>query len=1370
MIAGVLFLEIFVLFAGMLIWFFTTQKGSAVVITNLSAVTDKLIQEIPPLPNIDTFMWLRIAVFLILALAIEGNEDIVREFWDELFLWIWGIVADFGQILVYFADLVVPLYNWYATLAAQLTTGTYTILAKCQLKTIIESLVHIGEAMKFLSFSLRDFILAPKGAFDIYNTTVEFQTAIVKQEGVLKCACDGISPALGIFFDILRPTLLANITNETFNAFVALPQTAVLAIPPWQEIPDLHRLIHPLKRVAVCLGKYLDEVVDSVLTRILLKPPNQIPVFQTIGYAIEGLLGLTEMLGHTVARFILLKPITFNPRLIHESFLSSSDNLEESILQLVVAVAEPLNIGTDAAVSATNGQVDALNTAAALVDSVREAAQPLSKSIGYALDAAIGLTMSVIDEIYFVLRGEQAGLTFMQVLQRWDGHWAVQNQVGIRLQEHFFQNVDLATRQAEKYFLVWAWMPIAVRAVSRLFNMVLRIILSSEDIVQDKFFHKPINCGYGVQEECSDECMFYFDPDNPYIPDNNNENPCNALISEWVFSAIEDFSDVLSSVFKMIRPQHSDSWCANKMYPTSGSRCAITNQDFMCATSDTLKEAVDTVLNALRHLYSVVTSVFAQEDVLQMRIDDRLCDLTTALYAFAGNAVAIIPTEVVSADFKEKLTNVVHSIAVIPVELLRLYIIAAKYMVSLIADSKTNWDQIQADIEDSLISQTYRRTASSTKPVSSSITLATDTANFLVTGVMIPANYLINVFDSTGQLIGGDTNFFTGLAKLVSTLKNALSKELINLVTLVFKVFSQIMALLTQGSTDLGELASDVVLLITKTIGLVVSIASQILVSLLQLLGPIGEFLIILWKGVCVGAGFVEMLTGADFGGVCDAVDDVNLGRRRLPEMQNNLVNMTGFDGTSTCDLLVMHYNGRVFEEAMPLEQITLLHCAEQQALMHKLNAVLKVDMPIDAIYNWKRKYTMFYEAVLAFFVYMKHQSKEHMLAEYDRLELPSFYLELWSRVKIEIPWLDMFDNALTTVLEPVPELTSMYETGKNVLVDFHKTWKTHDMTRIEIPQINLKPLKFGEAYQTIKTHHTMAWGLKTDIDLEGPLNCTVADNFVDAMIDATQRLSDYYEGPFVEHSLPTFMRWLQDVQIPLQKPNYTMPSVSIPTKQGFKDAVKYSFLKCEYEDITCDFSEQLERVGRITESLWYVLYTLAGAGVVSVLTGISLFPLLPFVGLIPLAHTWGYRLTCSPNIPDCFFDDTLLWIQTYKPLTFDEYFPAFAAAPEGQQCPSNYLWSSVYLLARTPAKGIIEFALYQNLEYYNQFQIWAEQTPLHDDCFVLRLPHLAFIPATLYAFYGFSGMVFWAGSAIFKAATAVIPILSTVYAIERND
>lgn len=218
--------------------------------------------------------------------------------------------------------------------------------------------------------------------------------------------------------------------------------------------------------------------------------------------------------------------------------------------------------------------------------------------------------------------------------------------------------------------------------------------------------------------------------------------------------------------------------------------------------------------------------------------------------------------------------------------------------------------------------------------------------------LIIPMNYLINVFDAMGEMIGG-SNFFTGLAKVVAIIKNALSKEMVNLVSLVFKVGSNLLALVTRGSTDLGDLGSDIVTLIKKGIDVIASLASQIVFSLLKMLGFVGDFLIILWRGICAAAGAIEWLTGADFGSVCDAVDTADNARRRLPAMQEHLVNMTGFDGNSECDLLVHHYNGRYWGEATYLEQVRLAHCAEQQAIMHKMNAVLRVDMPTDAIYNW---------------------------------------------------------------------------------------------------------------------------------------------------------------------------------------------------------------------------------------------------------------------------------------------------------------------------------------------------------------------------------------------------------------------------------
>ena len=133
---GFYLLEGFTLFAGVTLWFLITQKGSAVVTTNFANVFKTLIQDTPPMPNIDIIMWSRLGLLMFVAWALhedfELTVNIMQELWNDIVVYIWGILADFGQLLVFFVDLAIPLYNWYVTLFSQLTTGSYTILAKCQ--------------------------------------------------------------------------------------------------------------------------------------------------------------------------------------------------------------------------------------------------------------------------------------------------------------------------------------------------------------------------------------------------------------------------------------------------------------------------------------------------------------------------------------------------------------------------------------------------------------------------------------------------------------------------------------------------------------------------------------------------------------------------------------------------------------------------------------------------------------------------------------------------------------------------------------------------------------------------------------------------------------------------------------------------------------------------------------------------------------------------------------------------------------------------------------------------------------------------------------------------------------------------------------
>lgn len=1365
-------LEMFLLFVGTLLWFLIhSEEGQRkLVYTNLSQVFASCFKQTPPPPILDPMMILRIGAFVFLAIALDGNEDIVKSWWDNVLVYLWGLVSDFGQVIVFFADLIVPLFNWVVTLNAQLTTGTYTILAKCQIKTIIESLVYVGEAMKFLATAIKNFILDPKGPFDIYDTANALQTAVMKQEVVINCACDGITPAFGIAFDAVRPLLLANIANETLNAFLAVPQTAVLAIPPWKEIPDGRRVFQPLKRLAVALGKYGDEVADNILKRILLKPAKIIPIFSTIGYTVEGIVGLTEMLAHTMTRIILMQPITFNPQHIHQSFINAVDSFEFTTIHVLSAIVEPLNLGTDTTASYidqlsdgySNPILDAANNAASLTDQVQSSAKPLGRTLGYSLKAVVGLAMSVVDEAFFILRGEHAGLSFMEILQRWDGEWGKKDQTGIRLQEHFFQNIDRATFAAEDLFGAFSFAPITLRIVNRAANVVLRTAFSAEDIIEDEFFHKPINCGYGTKETCSDDCMFFWDPSNPYDV-TKDENACNSLISEWIFTGFDDLVASASSIFQKVRPQ-GEEWCRGRDYP-SGSRCARSNTDFFCATSVSAKEVLEVPLTQFRLAVQTGMGLFAKTgDVQHLDLQDSLCDLSTVIYALSGNIVSVLPTDA-SSDLKQKLTDVAHSILVLPVELLRFYFIEAQYLLAVITKKTVDWDGIADNIEDQLISTKYKRVAQSTVSTTTSITLESNTADFIVTASLIPANYLINVFDATGELFGGK-NFFTGFAEMFHVLKNALSKEMVNLVSLVFKVSTNLLSLVTRGKTDFGDLASDVVTLVKKGFDLVASIASQILLSVLKLLGPVGDFIVILWRGLCAAAGAIEWLTGADFGSICDAVDTVEDARRRLPAMQDHVIHMQGFDGNAECDLLVHHYNGRQWGEATFLEQVRLAHCAEQQAIVHKMNAVLKVDMPTDMIYNWKRKYDMGFEAAMGFVVYMKHEDTAQMLMEWDRLGLPRYYLDLWHRVQVEIPWISILDEALANTIKPTPELASMYDTAKDSLTKLHRVVNTHDMTRLDVPDFKMKDFKLGAAYHKVVSHHTKAWGLYTDIDMPtGALNCTVADNFVRAMVDATDRVDKYYSGPFTDYALPNFMLWLQDLNVPREYPEYKTPVMSVPSKETAQAAVLYSFETCHYEDIMCDPADTLERVGRITESLIYVAYTLVGMVVFSAITGISVFPLMMFTPLIVLAHTWNYRLTCTPNIPDCLFDDTFQWIQTYKPKLWDEYFPLLAG---GGKCPDNYIWSSAYLVSKSPLNKIVEFVLYQNEDAYTTYQDWATESDLHDECFWIKSPNLIFTPLMVYGVYMFSNTIAWGINAIISYMTLALPILSTLYAIEN--
>ena len=1338
--------------AGVILNIFVNAKSSPVTITNIANVFVQIILELPPVPSVDVTMVARLGILSFLAFYVSINLnlffEIAEDLWDNVVIFVWDLGIDFAHIVTFFYDLLIPLYNWYATLSTQLVSGTFKILAKCQIKGLVEALMFLAEAMVALAEAMAAFLQNPKGPFDITEVVSQLQLAAKGQENVLVCACDGLTPALGIVFDVFRPPILSLLLNETLNSLVGVPQTLILAVPPFMETPDAHRVFRPLGRAFGLLGEYMDDVVGRSMDRIF-KGATKIQVFTPLGHTAAGVVGAVESVAHIASHLALNRKISYDPSHIHTSLVRAARSSGDVITELIGPIAE--KVGLDVS--------------------------PLSNTIGKVVESLVGIPGVVLGQLFFYLREDHTGLSFMETLQYMDGPYddrscnegtystipgefltdSFNPSCGrTTVQRSIVQPLEAAFDEMKDIALVFSYIPISMKLILRTLNMILRIILSGEDIVEGNFFHVPINCGYGTNEECTTTCQYFYAEDN--------DNPCNSQISEWVFETVNEFGDSLDSLFRAIKPHHDESWCdaENRKFPDNEERCAVSNTDFMCATGNTLKQLTGVITELLRNSYSLVITPFKEpNDTNPLRLDTVICALDKSLYAAAGNIVAVMPNSLIGNAYKEKITDLVHSFISIPVSIIRFYSIGATYMTSVITGSPVDWDAIIDSIENQLISDDNRQVKISTESSTQTVSLSDSTANFLVAELLVVSNYIINVFDAVGRILP-EGNFMEGNVKILKILKNALSKEMINWVTLIFNLGANIISMFTSGNIDVTQIIEDLVTLVVKTLSLLAKIASRIIVSLLQMLGPIGDFIILIWKGICASVSILEFF-GLDMGDLCDTVDEVDIGRRRLSD---HVINLGKWNGTSECDMLVNHFNGHAWSELVPLEQIKIMKCEEDMLTMRGVQNITGLEFPIDMIYNWRRKYSMMYEVALGAYIYLKHENPDDMIIEWDLAGLPRYWLDMWGRITVKLPWVDIIDDALLRAVKPTPEAHSIYETAKSAASDIIIVMKEHKHT--EMP--SLSGLTLGSGYHKVMSRHTKAWGISTDINIDGPLNCAVLDNAYKSMNEATGRVQEYYSGYFTDRTVPIFVNWLNELDSNVVNASEYRPSRAWTLEKSsewLKSATLYSFETCNAEDIMCDVNDMADRARRITESMWYIAYGLIFAGILSLLTGVSLFNLIFLAPLVPLAHVWNFRYTCLPNMPWCAMDDILNWIQLYRPSTWSEMFPIISKnfQTNGVDCPDHPLWASTYILAQTPIMNVIEFALF-NTDYYETLIEWVSRSEKNDECIVIRGLDIAYAVSIFYILFSCWAYMTWASRVVLRVVKTFIYMASTIYSV----
>lgn len=196
---------------------------------------------------------------------------------------------------------------------------------------------------------------------------------------------------------------------------------------------------------------------------------------------------------------------------------------------------------------------------------------------------------------------------------------------------------------------------------------------------------------------------------------------------------------------------------------------------------------------------------------------------------------------------------------------------------------------------------------------------------------------------------------------------------------------------------------------------------------------------------------------------------------------------------------------------------------------------------------------------------------------------------------------------------------------------------------------------------------------------------------------------------------------------------------------------VDYQFEKCEFEQIMCNTTLTSVRIERMADALLYgllgVTVFLYGASLLGI-PAVLLVPMFGALPLIVLTHTWDWRLTCYPNIPNCLADDLYAFVETYLiPDCFCTYFPSLvgecvdtfchfvSGSTTFAQCPDvipefGYLWVS-FFYAKHYTPDLLRFAhyfLYQS-EAFNTWMLTIDEPDrgAEQDCARLHVLDLSY-------------------------------------------
>ena len=1124
-----------------------------------------------------------LSALIVLALLVHYESERVlmtldrfirRILYPAMKLGLWHTL----HLLKFLYGTFAPIWNFYVVVTTQLTSGVTTIIAKCSARTLMDSVTLLAQAVIYFFQAIGGFLRVGvfESDFNITDTVYSVQLAVVEQEKTVSCVCRQLSPVAEILLASAKPLALAQATNAGLNVVISALQEPVRIFTN-SSFPNFNRTHTHIRDFLFYGGKYMDSVVQqsflkfvaALQIRISLDFPD-VFFFGLLAHLTTAGFRLLQWIQLIITNILLPRPSKFTNATYMVDLLSITPVFEEidlaieglgdlvewtlnTIVRGVEDVYRPLQEG----VAQTSNPLPPLLTDA---DS-----RAVSKVIKHAFKTIFAVPHLLMDATTTTLwrsiiaQEQSLGDAFKQ----YDGNWydanscedrAARGEVCSCARERDFYHpfCENPTMQADVFYNIEQLLDSIghfgfqfmrpVSAAARLplqgIRIVLRGLIYFDEIASKEFFHYHINhkdhpftgqprctsvnrpgCEFNPTLAAQNAVCLYSYPDDLITEDPNvlqlffdsSEHWCNSLLIEFMLRELTKLTNIVSEVLVATNP-------GCKPYEINDMK---SDENILCAAAEAVRAVFRVPLNLYRQLNSEVVGFLDSIDLefLPTHYDttNRFLETERALFAAVGTVAAPF-----SSPFDKTATRIGYSIISFPLVAIKGTYYATLFARDLLLSDNVDWDKHVADC-DSCIAKLR--------------TVPDGAIGFLYVEFRLVYVYIIELFEA---LKGLQEDFFQGFIEIFNVAMGALSEPLLEWIRLLMKLGTDLLKFFTTGNIAGGEFLNDIVKVIKRTAELLARVATKILGAILDMLGPLGSFLRTFLSAVCksiysVLCGISKIINIGDT--FCK--DDACLSKKAMKAKDHPFnhvpkdIAALGWEEDSRCDRVVLAYQDYLWGDLRPLEQIELRECAEQRYIAMELSEQLGIALPVDMIYNWKRKFEMAFHGGLGGLLYIRHllgESSVHFRHQWQYWGVPDYWMDIFRMTHHQI---ENFEFPTDAVLEAFQGdkgsaqdvLLKLVHATNHTVVTTQSILQTQpDFNwNITFPEYTL-----GSAPERIRHTIDYVWDIQTDIDISGPTECALLDNTIKMFEMQTLYAIGYYRDIYVPVTVPHFLNYLE--------------------------------------------------------------------------------------------------------------------------------------------------------------------------------------------------------------------------------------------------